>query len=318
MSVPFPQLEAFLVVGRLKSFSGAARELGVSRSAVSQSVRQLEAHIGVTLLTRTTRSVGLTDSGKALMESTAPVVGQLNDALTQASKPGETVGRLRLTVPRVALHYFLDPVLIEFRKRHPGISVELDIEDRFVDIVAGGYDAGVRLVESIERDMIQVRLTQPFRLVVVGAPSYFKRHGVPERPEDLLHHECITFRLGSSGALYAWELERGRRSFRIAVRGGIVTNDGTITPSLAERGLGLAYVLDAMVEDAVRAGRLRVVLDAYAPTVPGYFLYFPSRSQRSEALRLFVEVAKDVLGPKVKGERAAPAKAGTERERRRP
>lgn len=296
MSIPLAQLEAFLVVGRRKSFSSAARELGVSRSAVSQSVRQLEAHLGVTLLTRTTRSVGLTDAGKSLMERAAPVVSQLSDALSPIPKSGETVGTLRLTVPRVALPYFFNPVLVEFRKRHPGVTVELDIEDRFVDIVAGGYDAGVRLVESIERDMIQVRLTPQFRLVVVGAPGYLKRRGTPERPEDLLRHDCITFRLGSSGALYAWELERGRRSWRVAVRGGIVTNDGTITPSLAERGLGLAYVLDAMVEEPVRAGRLRIVLDAYAPIVPGYFLYFPSRSQRSEALRLFVEVAKDVLG----------------------
>lgn len=296
MSSPFPQLQAFLLVGRLKNFSSAARELGVSRSAVSQAVRQLEAHLGVTLMTRTTRSVGLTDEGRRLIERTSAAVAQVSDALTRPSGPGETVGTLKLSVPRVALPYFLDPVLIEFRSRHPGINVELDIEDRFVDIVAEGYDAGVRLVESIERDMIQVRLTQPFRLVVVGAPSYLKRRGTPERPEDLLQHDCITFRLRSTGALYAWELERGRRSWRIAVRGGLVTNDGTITPTLAERGLGLAYVLDAMVEEAIRKGRLRVVLDAYAPTVPGYFLYFPSRSQRSEPLRLFVELAKEILG----------------------
>lgn len=282
-------------MARLKNFSSAARELGVSRSAVSQSVRLLEAHLRLTLLTRTTRSVGLTDAGQRLVERTSSAVAQLCDALTESSEPGEAVGTLRLSVPRVAVPFVIDPLLVEFRRRHPRVQVELDVEDRLVDIVAKGYDAGIRLIESIERDMVQVRLTQAFRFVVVGAPSYLKRRGAPERPEDLLHHECLTFRTPTTGALYAWEFERGRRTWRVAVRGGIVTTDGTINGALAERGLGLAYVLDSMVEDALREGRLRVVLDAYSATVPGFFLYFPNRSQQSEPLRLFVDVAKQVM-----------------------
>jgi DNA-binding transcriptional LysR family regulator len=163
-----------------------------------------------------------------------------------------------------------------------------------VEIVAEGYDAGVRLSESIERDMIQVRLTDPFRFVVVGTPDYLARHGTPERPEDLLRHECITFRSQTTGALYAWELERGRKTWRVPVRGGIVTNDGPLSVSMAEKGLGLAYAFEPMVKDQLRTGRLRRVLEPYAATVPGYFLYFPSRAQRSAPLRLFVEAAKEL------------------------
>lgn len=292
---PFPQLQAFLAVARHRSFSAAARELGVSRSAVSQSVRQLEEQLEVTLLVRTTRSVSLTDSGRRLVETAGPATKQTLDALTEVSaKPGETVGRLRISVPRGAIPFVIDPVLPVFRARHPRIHVEVAVEERFADIVAEGYDAGVRLTESIERDMVQVRLTDAFRFVVVGSPRYLAERGTPERPEDLLRHECITFRSQTTGALYAWELERGRRSWRVPVRGGVVTNDIALSVRMAERGLGLAYTLEARVAGAVRAGRLAIVLDAYAPTVPGFFLYFPSRAQRSAPLRLFVETAREL------------------------
>ena len=292
-----PQLQVFLVVARLRSFSGAARELGVSTSAVSQSVRQLEEELRAVLLTRTTRSVALTDAGRRLVDAAAPALAQAIGALADiAAGPGETVGRVRLTVPRIAARDVIAPVLPVFRARHPRIDVEVTVEERFVDIVAEGYDAGVRLSEAIERDMVQVRLTEPFRFVVVGAPEYLARHGTPARPEELLRHECITFRSQTTGALYAWELERGRRSWRVAVRGGlVVTNDTALMIALAERGLGLLYVAEPTVEAQLSEGRLERVLEAYAPTVPGFFLYYPSRAQSSAALRLFVEVAKDVL-----------------------
>lgn len=185
--VPFSQLQAFLAVARHQSFSGAARELGVSRSAVSQSVRQLEELLRVVLVARTTRSVSLTDAGRRLVAGAGPSLGQVAAALAEVSaQPGETVGRLRLTVPRAAVPFVIAPVLPTFRARHPRVETEIVIEERLVDIVAEGYDAGVRLSEAIERDMIQVRLTDSFRFVVVGAPSYLERSGTPERPEDLL------------------------------------------------------------------------------------------------------------------------------------
>jgi DNA-binding transcriptional LysR family regulator len=294
-TAPFPQLQAFLAVARLRSFSGAARELGVSRSAVSYSVRQLEDRLRVVLLTRTTRSVSLTDAGRRLVETAGPGLGQALAALANvAAQPGEAVGRLRLSAPRMAVAFVINPVLPTFRARHPRVEVEVDIEDRFVDIVAEGYDAGVRLSEAIERDMVQVRLTDAFRFVVVGAPSYLERHGTPEKPQDLLRHECITFRAQTTGALYAWELERGRKTWRVPVRGCVVTGDSQVMLSLAESGAGLTYAFEPEVREQLRTGRLKVVLEAYAPTVPGFFLYFPSRAQRTPPLRLFIEAAKEL------------------------
>lgn len=290
----FPQLQAFLTVARLQSFSSAGRELGVSRSAISQSVRQLEEQLRVVLLARTTRSVALTDAGRRLVESAGPALGQVAAALSQvAAQPGEVVGRVRLSVPRAAVPFVIEPVLPAFRARHPRIELEIAVEERLVDIVAEGYDAGVRLSESIERDMVQVRLSDPFRFIVVGAPEYLERHGTPERPEDLLRHECITFRSKTTGALYAWELERGRRNWRVPVRGGVVSNDGPLSVSLAELGLGLAYTSEPRVSEQLANGRLRCVLERYCPTVPGFFLYFPSLAQRSPALQLFVAAAKE-------------------------
>lgn len=295
-TVPFPQLQTFVAVARFRSFSRAARELGVSRSAVSQAVRQLEEQLRVVLLTRTTRSVSLTDAGRRLVEGAAPAIAQAAAALTEVSaQPGEIVGRLRLSVPRVAVPFVIEPVLPAFRTRHPRVDVEVVVEDRLVDIVAEGYDAGIRLSEIIARDMVQVRLTEPCRFVVVGSPEYLARHGAPERPEDLLRHECLTFRSPTTGALYAWELERGKRTWRVPVRGGFVTNDGLLCTSLATRGLGLAYALESRVIDELDSGRLQRVLEPFAPTVPGYFIYFPRRAQRSSPLRLFVDIAKELL-----------------------
>ena len=200
-------------------------------------------------------------------------------------------------MPHAAVPFVITPVLPTLRARHPGVEVEVVVENRLVDVVAEGYDAGVRLSEAIERDMVQVRLTDAFRFVVVGAPGYLARHGTPARPEDLLRHECFTVRSPTTGALYAWELERGRKNWRVAVRGGVVTTgDSQVTLGLAEAGAGLAYAFEPAVQEQLRSGRLVRVLEAYAPTVPGYFLYFPSRAQRSAPLRLFVETAKELLG----------------------
>ncbi|RKH55545.1 LysR family transcriptional regulator [Corallococcus llansteffanensis] len=290
-----PHLQTFLVVARLKSFSAAARELGVTPAAVSQSVRQLEEQLRVVLFTRTTRSMALTDAGRRLLEGAGPGLGQALASLQEVSaQPGEAVGRLKLTVPEIAWRYVIAPVLPAFRARHPRVEVEVVVENRFVDIVAEGYDAGVRLHEAIERDMVQVRLTDPFRFVVVAAPAYLAKHGTPQKPEDLLRHECFTIRIPSSGALYAWELERGKRNWRVPVRGSVVTNHRELTQALVEQGLGLAYAFEPAVKEALRAGRLVRVLEEYAPSVPGYFLYFPSRARRSGPLRLFIAVAREL------------------------
>jgi DNA-binding transcriptional LysR family regulator len=294
-TAPLPQLQVFLLVARLRSFSSAARELGVSTSAVSQAVKQLEDQLRVVLLTRTTRSVSPTDAGRRLVDGAGPAMRQALAALTEVSaQPGEVVGRVRLSVGRAAVPFVITPVLPTFRARHPHVDVEICVEERLVDIVGEGYDAGVRLTEAIERDMVQVRLTDEFRFVVVGTPAYLARNGTPRRPEDLLRHECITFRSPTTSALYAWELARGRRTWRIPVHGGVVTNEPQLCVTMAEQGLGLAYAFEPSVAEELRTGRLKTVLEAYAPTVPGFFLYYPSRAQSSPALRLFVEVAKEL------------------------
>jgi DNA-binding transcriptional LysR family regulator len=307
-TAPLPQLHVFLTVARLRSFSGAARELGVSTSAVSQAVKQLEEQLRVVLLTRTTRSVSPTDAGKRLVDSAGPAMRHALAALTEVSaQSGEVVGRVRLSVGRTAVPFVITPVLPTFRARHPRIDVEIVVEERLVDIVGEGYDAGVRLTEAIERDMVRVRvrLTDEFRFVVVGAPEYLARHGTPRRPEDLLRHECITFRSATTGALYAWELERGRRNWRVPVRGGVVTNEPRLAVAMAEQGLGLAYTFEPAVSEQLRTGRLKTVLEPFAPTVPGFFLYYPSRAQSSPALRLFVEVARELTAPSKRSNRGA-------------
>jgi DNA-binding transcriptional LysR family regulator len=291
----FSQLQAFLAVARSRNFSSAARELGLSRSAISQAVKQLEQQLRVVLLARTTRSVSLTDAGRRLAERGGPAFDQVQASLSEATaRPGELSGRIRLSVPRAALPFVIDPVLPAFRTRHPRVEVEISIQDRLVDIVAEGYDAGVRHGEAIQRDMVQVKLTEPFRFVVVGSPAYLARAGTPLRPEELLEHECLTFRSQTTGALYAWELERGKKSWRLPVRGGVVTSDGLQCVSMAAQGLGLAYAFEPTILEHVRKGRLRRVLESYAATVPGFCLYFPRRTLRSSPLRLFVEAAREL------------------------
>jgi DNA-binding transcriptional LysR family regulator len=290
----FPQLQVFLAVARARNFSGAARDLGVSRSAVSQSVRQLEEELRVTLVVRTTRSVSLTDAGRRLVESAGPAVAQVRAALTEATaKPGEVVGRLRLTVPRAGFDFVIKPFLPEFRERHPRIELELVFEDRRVDIVREGFDAGIRLSEFVERDMVSLRLTNSLRFIVVGAPDYLEKHGTPERPADLLHHECLTFRSETTGSLYAWELERGRKTWRVPVHGNVVTNNGHLCLDWALQGLGLSYAFEPLAREHLRAGRLTCVLEPYAATVPGFHLYYPSRSRSSPVLRLFVAAIRE-------------------------
>jgi DNA-binding transcriptional LysR family regulator len=299
MSVlPFAQLQSFLAVARHRSFSAAARDLGVSRSAVSQAVRQLEGQLHVVLVSRTTRSVSLTDAGRRVVDGTAPALAQAAATLTEVSaEPGEPVGRVRLSVPRVVVPFVIEPVLPTFRLRYPRVEVELVAEDRLVDIVAGGFDAGVRDGEIVERDMVRVRLTNKLRYIVVATPEYLKRRGTPQRPEDLLEHECIIFRSPTTGAAYAWEFERGRKKWRVPVDGGVVSNDGLLCASFAKLGLGLAYIVEPYVLDDLRCGRLQAVLEPFAPTSPGYYLYFPSRAQQSRPLQLLVATAKELLRP---------------------
>lgn len=294
--VSFAQLRAFVAVARHRGFTAAARELGISRSAVSQSVQQLEDHLGVVLLRRTTRSVALTELGQRLLDRVEPALKATAAALVEVStKPGEVVGSLRLSVPQLAVPMVLEPVLPVFRARYPRVQLEVFVSDQLVDIVADGFDAGIRLMENIERDMVHARVTEAFPFLVVGTPAYFAQRSRPRHPKDLLDHECLSFRSPTNGALYAWELERGRKSWRVPVTGGVVANAAQVCIQLAKLGLGLAYAPEPWVQDELERGELEAVLRPYGPVVPGLFLHFPSRKQRSEPLRLLIQTAQEVL-----------------------
>jgi DNA-binding transcriptional LysR family regulator len=287
---------AFNAVAEHRSFTAAARALGVTASALSQAVRGLEERLGISLLVRTTRSVALTDAGRLLHERLAPALRETSAALEEARGSAAVVsGTLRITLGHLTVPLVFEPVMKTLLERHPSLSVELDVDDSFVDIVARGFDAGIRLSESIAADLTHVRLTPPFRLVIAGSPEYFAQHGKPKAPRDLLEHECINYRMASTNSLYAWELEKNKREHQIAVRGRIVCNDGDTMLMAARLGLGLAYVHEPAIAADVRAGRLVTVLDDWAPSVPGFFLYYPSRSARQPKLRALIDVAREVL-----------------------
>jgi len=295
---PLNSLNAFIAVARRLSYASAAKDLGVSPSALSQSVRQLEERLDVTLLTRTSRSVALTDAGRRLLDHAGPAIDQALDSLrTVTAKPGEVTGRVRLTVPSSAVALVLAHVIPPFVAEHPKVELDIRVDDRFVDAVAERFDGGIRLIEAIDRDMIHVRLTGPARIVVVGSPSYLKQRGLPQKPADLLHHDCIGMRWAVSGEPWAWELERGRKTYRVPVRGPVVTNDFALMRTLAVAGVGLHYALEPGVAGELASGKLRTVLEPYSPEVPGLFLYYPSRAQISPALRAFVEMARSVMKP---------------------
>jgi DNA-binding transcriptional LysR family regulator len=291
--------ESFVAVAAARSFSGAARTLGVTVSAVSQSVRAFEAKLGVPLLVRTTRSVQLTEAGARLLERLAPVLDAAEAALDEARGAANVVqGTLRITLGGLTVPLVLEPVLAPLLAAHPYLSIEISVDNGFIDIVDAGFDAGVRLSEAIEPDLVAVRLTPPFRLLVAGAPSYFATRMKPKVPRDLLDHDCIGYREVNTGTIYNWELakrRRGKIEQAIAIRGRVVCNDGPTMIAAALRGVGLVYMHEPAIADHVKRGELVTVLEDFALTVPGFFLYFARKSSQQPKLRAFLEVARRVL-----------------------
>ncbi len=278
-------LLAFQTVAEKGGFSAAARALGVSPSALSQSVRVLEAKLGTALLVRTTRAVALTEAGDRLYRRAAPGLREAVAAVQQAAlAEGELVGQLRLSVPNIAAQ-FIEGLLPDLHDQHPKLVLEVLLEDRFVDLVRDGYDAGIRLFESTERDMVALRLTPPFQFVVVGAPDYFKRRPKPQHPRDLLGHECIGFRAPTTGELYVWEFTRRGRELKVPVTGPFVSNTTPLMVRAAELSLGLAYVPEFTVENAISSKTLVRVLDEFMPSSPGLFLYFAQRSKEQPKMQ---------------------------------
>lgn len=286
----FSGLTEFLAVAESGSFRAAAARLRVTPAAISQSVKALETRVGMPLLLRTTRSVAVTEAGASLLARLKPAATEIEGALGDLSASrGQPTGLLRLSVPRIALDLVIYPLLPLFHRAHPRIRIEIDVNDAFVDLMENGLDAGIRIGNVIERDMVAVRLTPDFQWCVVGSPEYLAAHGEPRKPKDLLDHECIGYRFPSAKAVYRWQFRERGRDFSVDVPGTVVVNDHLSLVALAKSGWGLAYAAEPVAARELSAGTLRAVLRPYLPTTQGLYLYFPSRSQAQPKLRALID-----------------------------
>lgn len=289
----FNELQIFLVVARERSFTKAANILGVSQSALSHSIKGLEERLNMRLLTRTTRSVSPTELGSKIIACLEPKLAELEyelESLIQLN--GAVSGNIRLSTGEHAARSLLWPKLKPFLRMHQDINVELVVDNGFVDIVDGRFDAGVRLGESVDKDMIAVRIGPDMRLVVVGAPSYFASHDIPQTPHDLQSHRCINMRLPSAGGLYHWEFEKEGKSLRVKVEGQLTFNLLSERIDAVLSGFGVACVPEDTVQEAVKSGELIQVLDDWCPTFSGYYLYYPSRKQHLPAFALLIDALR--------------------------
>jgi DNA-binding transcriptional LysR family regulator len=286
-------LLAFLAVARERSFTKAAAKLGVSQSALSHTIRGLEARLGVRLLTRTTRSVSPTEAGERLLLTVGPHFEEIEAELEALSElRDKPAGTIRITATDYAADTILWPKLAKLLQEYPDIKVEIIVDYGLIDIVAERYDAGVRLGEQVAKDMIAVRIGPDMRMAVVGAPSYFAKRPPPKKPQDLTDHNCVNLRLPTHGGLYVWEFEKGKRALRVRVDGQIVFNGSARILNAALAGFGLAYVPEDMAQPHLAKGRLKRVLEDWCPPFPGCHLYYPSRRQSSPAFALVVDALR--------------------------
>ncbi|HTV83918.1 MAG TPA: LysR family transcriptional regulator [Dyella sp.] len=284
----YDQLAIFSIVARERSFTRAAAQLGISQPALSRAMRQLEERLGVRLLARTTRSVSPTEAGEHLLRVITPRFEEIHTELALLSKfRDKPAGKLRITAGEHAAITVLQPVLSKILPDHPDIQVEIIVDYGLTDIVAEGFDAGVRLGEHIAKDMIAVRIGPDVRMAVVGSPKYFAQHPRPKAPHDLIRHNCITIRLPTYGGIFPWEFEKKGKELKVRVEGQLVFNNIAMRLDAALKGLGLAYMPEDIVQAHVAKGRLIRVLSDWCPSFPGYHLYYPSRRQSSPAFTLF-------------------------------
>ena len=289
----FYDLAAFVAVAQEESFTRAAARLGVSQSALSQTIRALEERLGIRLLTRTTRSVSSTEAGERLLRTVAPRFEEIETELVALSELREKpAGTIRITASDHAASTVLMPQLEKLLPQYPDIKVEINSDSRLIDIVEQRYDAGVRLGEQVAKDMIAVRISPDVRMLVVGSPSYFAKRAPPKTPQDLTDHLCINLRLPTLGGLYAWELKKGKRELNVRVDGQLIVNGMPQMLNAALAGLGLGFMLEDVVREHITAGRLLPVLEDWSPTFAGYHLYYPSRRQASPAFGLLVEALR--------------------------
>ncbi|MEK1887010.1 MAG: LysR family transcriptional regulator [Phyllobacterium sp.] len=289
----FNDLAAFAIVAKERSFTRAAAKIGVSQSALSQTIKALEERIGLRLLMRTTRSVSPTEAGERLLQTVAPRFDEIESQLASLSELREKpAGTVRVTAGEHPAISVLQPALKRFLPEHPDVNVEIIVDYGLTDIVAEGYDAGVRMGEQVAKDMIAVRIGPEMRMAVVGSPSYFEKYPIPQNPQDLTAHRCINMRLPTYGGLFPWGLEKDGREVKVRGDGQLVFNNLGLRLNSALDGLGITYVPEDQVLPHIAAGHLIRVLEDWCPYFPGYHLYYPSRRHSSPALALLVEILR--------------------------
>lgn len=285
----FAELAAFAAIAEHGSFAKAAAQLGVTRSTLSQNLRSLETRIGVRLMNRTTRSVALTESGGRLLAQVKPALGELTLAVDRVRETRhDPVGLIRLVVQPPVATFLIEPVLAQFLAAYPGVRLDVAVVKMPDDIIKGGFDAGIRLGEQIERDMIAVRVMEQPRFLVVASPDYLAHHSIPKSPRDLQHHDCIRNRL-PNGTFFGWQFEKNRRALQVTVDGRLIVNDVDLSIRAALDGVGLAYLLRNYVEKHIEAGRLVPLLEEWSPRLSGFYLYYSSRKQLEGPVRALVE-----------------------------
>ncbi|GLK50186.1 LysR family transcriptional regulator [Brevundimonas intermedia] len=290
----FADLTYFLEIARQRSFRRAGVALGVGASALSHSMRGLEERLGVRLLNRSNRSVTLTAAGEALQSA----IGEPYDAIGRAVDVlnlyrEAPMGRVRLSVPSDAAEYLIAPVIGTFLERYPDVEIEISVNNRMIDVVEAGFDAGIRYGGTVPEDMVAQRLSADIRWMIVAAPAYLERRGAPSVPQDLEDHDCIRIRIGDD-RIYRWEFERGEERIEIEAPGALLIDNGLIGLAAARQGAGLIYVAEPMVRADLASGTLATVLDDWSPTSPGYQIYYSSRRQMPNALRLFIDLVREM------------------------
>ncbi|PBC24517.1 MULTISPECIES: LysR family transcriptional regulator [unclassified Mesorhizobium] len=289
----FTELKAFSTIVEEGSFVRAAARLRVSPPALSQSIRQLETRIGVRLLNRTTRSVSATAAGDALFLRLAVAFDELESAIADVHAARDRpAGSLRINVPRVAAMRFIAPILGDFQRSYPDIALTVIVDDTLADIVEGRFDAGIRLGERLEKDMVAVKLSEDLQMAAVAAPAYLENRAVPRHPQELHQHQCIKFQWPDGGNLYRWEFARGKRVLEIAVEGSLTVNDTELMLNAVLDGVGIAYMFEYQVRPWIEQGRLVRFLEAWSPSFPGFCLYHPSSRQVPPALRAFIDFVR--------------------------
>lgn len=287
-------LSYFLELAKHRNFRKAGIELGISASALSHALRAFEERLGVRLLNRTTRSVTLTAAGEALQAAVIGPFDEISRAVDVVNRFRDApMGRVKLSVPTEAATFLIGPVMAVFLERYPDVEIEISVSNRMIDVIDSGFDAGIRYGGTVPEDMVAQRLSRDVRWLVVAAPSYLERYGVPMHPNDLLNHRCIRIRIGDD-RIYRWEFERGAEKLEVSAPGSLLVDQGVVGLAAVKEGAGLMYVCDPMVRDLIDQGVLRTVLDDWAPMGPGFHIYYSSRRQIPAALRLFIELVREL------------------------